>query len=271
MGEPAVAAVRRWAVDWLGGRHPQACQEVLSPGYTLRIGGFLLGPRSAYVPATLAQLSRYPGLVVTVHHLATDGEHVAVCFSEHGASARLGGRAAVWPGVALFDWDGAALTGCFAEEDYYARRRQLDSGTCDLVEPPAAAPWDQRRQPANPAAEAAVLAWLAGPDPRAVPVVCDDEPQGQPAERLLEVSACRVHRLFSAGEEVAFHAAQTGRYLGGLGGLDELVGATLVVEMAGLVTVRDQAVVGGRVVRDRLGAARALRERAGAAGMPLGS
>ena len=30
----------------------------------LSVAGFLLGPREQYVPATLAQLSRYPGLVV---------------------------------------------------------------------------------------------------------------------------------------------------------------------------------------------------------------
>ena len=260
--EPVVALVRRWSVDWLNGQHPEVCDELLAPAYTLRIGGYLLGPREQYIPATLAQLSRYPGLVVTTHQLVTDGERVALWFSEHGASARLGGRAAVWSGVALFRWDGTALTGCFSEEDYYARRRQLDSAVCDPVDPPAAAPWDERAQPADPAAEAVARAWLDGADLRAAPVVCDDEHVGQPAERLLEVTGCEVHELFSAGDQVAFHVAQSGRYLGGLAGLDDLIGEAAVLEVAGLVTVRHGAVVGGRVFRDRLGTARALRERA---------
>ncbi len=51
-----VALVRRWAVDWLGGQHPEVCDGILAPDYALLIGGYLLGPREQYVPATLAQL-----------------------------------------------------------------------------------------------------------------------------------------------------------------------------------------------------------------------
>jgi hypothetical protein len=118
-------------------------------------------------------------------------------------------------------------------------------------------------EPPNPAAEEVVRAWLAGPDLRSAAVVCDDESAGQPASRLLEVEGCRVDELFSAGEHVAFRVGQTGRYLGGLDGLDDLVGQTMTIETAaGLVSVRDGHVVDGRVVRDRLGASRTLREQA---------
>lgn len=254
----AVELVRRWSVDWLNGQHPEVCEQLLAPGYSLRIGGFVLGPREEYVPATLAQLARYPGLVVTVHQLVSDGERVALCFSEHGASARLGGRAAAWTGVALFRAAGGRLEACWAEEDYWARRRQLDGSEPDAVSPPAVAPWDTSPEPCDAAAEAAVRAWLAGPDLRSAPVVCDDEHVGQPAVRLLDVQACEVHELFSAGPWVAFHAAQTGTYLGGLDGLDDAVGQTAVLELAGLVRVHDGRVREGRVVRDRLGTARAL-------------
>ena len=262
---PAVALVRRWAVDWLNGQHPEVCAQVLSEDYVLRIGGFLLGPREAYVPATLAQLARYPGLCVTTHSLVTDGTHVAIGFSEHGASARLAGRAAAWTGISVFRSDGAALDACWAEEDYAARRRQLDGGSCDPVSPPAAAPWDELPRPADPAAEQVVRRWLAGPDLRAAPVVCDDEHLGHPARRLLEVTDCEEHVLFSAGDQVAFHVAQTGTYLGGLEGCDAAVGEVVRLELAGVVTVADGAVTGGRVVRDRLGTARTLAAAAAAA------
>ncbi len=261
-----VGLVRRWAVDWLGGQHPEACEDILAPGYALLIGGYLLGPRETYVPATMAQLSRYPGLVVTVHRLVASGDRVAIVFSESGASVRLGGRAAAWSGVSLFRGDGSRLTHCWAEEDYYGRRRQLATGLCDPVAAPAPAPWDTAPSEPDPAAEDAVRAWLAGPDLRAAEVVCDDEATGQSADRLLEVASCQVNELFSAGDEVAFSAVQTGRYLGGLDGLDDLVGATAVLNVAGLVQVRGGRVTGGRVVRDRLGAARALREAAGPTG-----
>jgi predicted ester cyclase len=260
--EPAVALVRRWAVDWLGGQHPEVCDEVLAPEYALLIGGYLLGPRAAYVPATVAQLRRYPGLVVTTHDLVVSGDRVAVVFTESGASARLAGRTAAWSGVALFRSDGQRLTHCWAEEDYYARRRQLDAGACDPVERPAAAPWDTVSQPADPDAEQVVRAWLAGPDLRTGDVVCDDEATGRPPTSLLEVEACEVHELFSAGPRVAFAAVQSGRYAGGLEGLDAHVGRPARLGLAGLVEVRDGRVAGGRVVRDRLGTARVLEEPA---------
>ena len=256
---PAVALVRRWSVDWLNGQHPEVCEQILTPGYTLRIGGYLLGPREAYIPATLAQLARYPGLVVTAHQVLTDGQHVALHFSEHGASVRLEGRAAVWSGISVFRSDGTALEACYAEEDYYGRRRQLDSGACDPVDPPAAAPWDVQPEPTDLQAEQVVRAWLAGPNLRAAPVVCDDEHVGQGVEQLLEVTGCEVHALFSAGSQVAFQVAQTGRYLGGLDGCDHAVGQDAVLEVAGIVTVTSGQVTGGRVFRDRLGTARALR------------
>lgn len=259
-----VGLVRRWAVDWLGGQHPEVCEQVLAPDYALLIGGYLLGPREAYVPATMAQLSRYPGLVVTVHQLVASGDRVAIVFSESGASRRLGGRAAAWSGVSLFRSDGDRLTRCWAEEDYYGRRRQLDGGRCDPVDRPAAAPWDTPAEAADPASEQVVRDWLAGPDLRSAPVVCDDEGTGQPAHRLLDVERCEVLELFSAGDRVAFAATQTGTYAGGLDGLDSLVGRPAELRLAGLVQVEDGRVTGGRVVRDRLGTARALEEAAGA-------
>jgi len=258
---PLVSLVRRWSVDWLNGQHPEVCEQILAPDYSLLIGGFLLGPRPEYISATLTALGRYPGLVVTAHQLITSGDRVALVFSEHGHAVKLG-RSACWSGVALFRGDGSAIAQCFSEEDYYGRKRQLDAGHCDLVDRPAVAPWDVVPQDADPVAEQTVRDWLAGPDLRAAAVVCDDEGAGQPALRLLEVHSCRVDELFSSGDQVAFHVAQTGRYLGGLEGLDDLVGSTAVIETAGLVTVRDNRVVAGRVVRDRLGTARALPERA---------
>ena len=260
MGAATVALVRRWAVDWLGGQHPEVCDDVLAPEYALRIGGYLLGPRDTYVPATLAQLSRYPGLVLTVHSLVASGDRVAIVFSESGASVRLGGRTAAWSGVSLFRGDGQ-LTHCWAEEDYFGRRRQLESGVCDPVAAPAPAPWDTEPLPPDEAAEDVVRRWLDGPDLRAAEVVCDDEATGQPASRLLEVASCQVHELFSAGGHVAFAATQTGRYLGGLD-VDGAQGRPAVLHVAGLVRVQGGRVVDGRVVRDRLGTARALAQHA---------
>lgn len=264
MMDGTVALVRRWSIDWLNGRHLEVCEQILAPEYALLIGGFLLGPRTTYVPATQEQFGRYPGLVVTTHQLVVSGDRVALWFTEHGASARHGGRMAAWSGIALFRGNGTQLTHCYAEEDYYARRRQLTAGHCNPIAPPAPAPWDAVPQPPDPAAEQVVRGWLQGADPCTGGVVFDDEPAGQPATGLLDVDGCAVTELFSAGEHVAFSVVQSGRYAGGLDIPVDLVGQPMRLNVAGLVQVHGGAVVRGRVIRDRLGAARALRTAAAA-------
>ncbi|GAC1327311.1 MAG: hypothetical protein NVSMB17_01170 [Candidatus Dormibacteria bacterium] len=260
--DPHVALVRRWAIDWLSGKRAEACESILSPDYWLEIGGYHLGPRDEYIRATLDQINRYPGLVVTTHQLITSGDQVALWFSEHGASVPHQGRAAAWVGVALFQWDGRVLTECYAEEDYHARRRQLDSGACDPVHPPAAAAWDTKPSPPNPAAETVVQEWLGRPDLGEAAVLLDDEDAGFPRQNILDVTEVRVDNLFSAGDHVAFHAMQTGRYLGGIDGVPgECEGTSTTLQVAGLVEVRDGKITDGRVVRDRLGTGRLLKKK----------
>ena len=139
--ESIVALVRRFAVGFINGHDAAVCAEIMAPDYTLRIGpDVLVGRDLEYVPAVRSQLDQFPGLGLTVHDLFTDGEQVALHFSEHGASASRGGRVAAWAGIAVYRWDGSRLTGCVAEEDYLARRRQLATGKPDPVGRPAPAP-----------------------------------------------------------------------------------------------------------------------------------
>lgn len=255
-----VSQVRRWAVDWLASRDPSVCPDLLAPSYSLLIGGYRLGPRDEYVEATLHQLDRFPGLGVTVHDLLASGDRVAVRFTEHGAARKLDGRTAAWRGVALFRWDGERLTECFAEEDYFGRRRQLDTGACDVIDPPAAAPWNAEPGPAAPAAEQVVRDWLD--DGRLLGVDLDDRGAGPATDVRLEDASVEVSELFSAGDRVAFHAVRRGRYAGGF---EDLPGGSTdgaALHLAGIVAVAGGAVAGGYVVRDRLGLHRALTDAA---------
>lgn len=238
-----VGLVRRWAVDWLAAADPAVCEEILAPQYTLLIGGYRLGPRDRYVPTTLEQINRFPGLGVTIHELIASEDGVALRFTEHGASPKLEGREAAWTGVAVFRSDGHQLTGCFAEEDYLSRRRQFDTGVCDPIEPPAAAPWNVAPRPRDPAAEETVLAWLQAGDLSAVDR--DDSWFGGDADAVIGDGTLTVNALLSSGASVGFHAT-----LAGADGLDR--------HLAGLVHVADGAVARGRVVRDRLGLQRAM-------------
>lgn len=255
---PLVALMRRFSVDWLGRADPSAATEIMAPGYSILIGGHTLAGRDdAYIPGTLAQLSRFPGLLLTVQELFTDGDRVAMRFTEHGPSSADGGQPAAWTGVGLFFWDGTRLTRNATEEDYHSRRRQLAQRCSDPVEGPDPAPWAAQPVAGDPAAEAAVRAWLEAGDLGAV--VLDDGWTGQPTPPLLDVTAVRIGDLFSAGSHVAFHAVQAGRYRGGLPDTDGGIGRDAEMGIAGMVTVVPGGAITGRVVRDRVGLRRAVR------------
>lgn len=242
--------VRRWAVGWINGHDSTVCDEILDPGYRLRIGTFELDSRDSYVEATVGQLAQFPGLVLTVHDVLTNGRQAAMWFSEHGGSQRHEGRAAAWTGVVLFETDGTRLVRAWAEEDYAARKRQLASGVPDPVRAPAVAPWDTPVRVADPAVEAVVQQWLRSGLPPVDGVTWDDAGHDD-AGPALHAEAGEVDVVISAGDRVAFH-----------GRLVDAGGTGVTMDVAGMVTVRDGAVVGGVIVSDRLAARSALKRNA---------
>lgn len=238
--EPMVALVRRWAVDWLARGDVSVCPEIYAEGFSLGIGGHELEGRDAYVAATVGGLlERWPGVSLTVHEVICNGSRAAVRCSEHGAAAREGAQAA-WSIVTLFDWDGERFTRGWAEEDYLARRRQIQTRTPDPVEPPAVAPWAAPARAPDPAAEDVVRAWLDAGDFAGVDL--DDGPLGQDTALDFTSTETVVDDLFSAGDRVAFHGSRRGEH---------------ALHFAGIVEVQDGTVTGGRVIRDRLGLAKA--------------
>lgn len=250
--------MRRFAIDWLGRADASVCAEIMDPSYSILIGGHTLdGLDGAYIPGTLAQLNRFPGLLLSVQDLWTDGRRVAMRFTEHGPSAADGGQPAAWSGIGLFTWDGRRLTRNVTEEDYHSRRRQLAQRRSDPVESPAPAPWAALPQAGDEAAEQTVRAWLEAGD--LTSVVLDDGWTGQPTPPLLDVTGVRVGELFSAGRSVGFQAVQTGRYLGGLPDTEGREGREAQLSVVGMVEVGADGSVTGRVVRDRVGLRRAVR------------
>ncbi|GAA2850687.1 hypothetical protein GCM10010472_04740 [Pseudonocardia halophobica] len=256
--EPFVALMRRYVNDYTNRHDVSVCPEIMEPGYTLRMGPHeVAGRDELYIPASQKQFTQFPGLCLTVHEIVTNGDRLAMRFSEHGRSVRHDGRGAAWTGLGLYRWNGTRLVENFVEQDYLARRRQLASGVPAAVEPPALAPWDTVALAPDPEAEAVVRAWIDESAPG--PVTLDD---GAP-DILLDDASSQVDDLFSAGPHVAFRVTRTGTYMGGLGadaGIDDaaLTGAPGTLHLVGLVTVADGRVTGGRIVRDRLGLARSL-------------
>ncbi len=154
-------------------------------------------------------MQAFPGLAMTVHHVVSGDGWAAAYFSEHGASK---GRAACWSGIGIYFSDGAVLTSCIAQEDYMTRARQLKSGTSDPVEAPAVAPWDAQAAPANSEAEGIVRAWLVTGWPLDTDAIrVDDEHiTGNPLK--FTTQEVEIDCLLSSGDEVVFHAVQTGHY-----------------------------------------------------------
>lgn len=243
---PLVRLAHRFTLDWLDRADESVPPQIMVPGYRVHIGDVTLDGLQAYTPATAGQLRQFPGLQLSIHALVTDGEHLALHFTEHGASVRYDLRAAAWTGVALFAWDGERLTENWTQEDYAARRRQLAGGTTDVIAAPLAAPWTTVPVPGVQGAVDVVRAWLPSAVPGAGGTVWDD---GLSAAVMLEPTGAEESLVFAAGNEVAFAAT----LVGAAAGKDARLG------IAGLVRVVDGAVAGGVVVSDRAGLARSLR------------
>lgn len=260
--DPFVALMRRYVNDYTNRHDVSVCAEIMEPDYTLRMGPHTLAGRDdSYIPAAQRQFTQFPGLCLTVHEIVTNGTQLAMRFSEHGRSVRHGGRAAVWTGIGLYYWNGQRLVRNFVEQDYLARRRQLESGSPARVDPPALAPWDVGAEPTDPDAKSVVRDWISAggavaANGRSDGVRFDD---GDDAALLTHVSS-HVDELFSAGTSVGFHVTVAGTYAGGLGTVagNAVIGTPATLHLAGLVVVANGRVEHGWVVRDRLGLARAL-------------
>ncbi len=257
---PFVALMRRYCHDYTNRQDFAACDTIMVPEYTLHMGTHHLSGRdSQYKPATTRQFQQFPGLCLTVNEVVTNGERLCLRFSEHGASVRHNGARASWSGIGLYKWNGERLTENFVEQDYYSRRGQLAKGVALPVEASAIAPWDTTPSAPNREAEQVVRELLLRGDLMATDgVVFDDEWTGATRQRVIEPRGALIDDLFSAGDQVAFHAGLNGRvtrdFVPG--------GADVVLHMSGLLTVQDGHVVSGRVIRDRLGLYRRCNERA---------
>lgn len=255
--DPFVALMRRYVVDYTNSQDLAVCDEIMEPDYVLRMGPHeVAGRDDAYKPATRRQLEQFPGLGLTVHDVVSNGDRLALLFSEHGASVRHDGALAAWRGIGLYAWNGARLTANRVEQDYLARRRQLADGVPDPVPPPALAPWDTAAREPDAAVEKVAAAWAEQGAPAVGDVVLDD---GRRHADLVDAEDVVVDDLFTAGDRAALHVTVHGTYRGGLPDLDERVGTPATLHAAALVTVADGRVVAGQVVRDRLGLAKALR------------
>lgn len=260
--EPFVALMRRYCIDYTNSHDQSVCDEIMHPDYVVHISQVHLPRDLLYKPAVKAVFERFPGLGLVVHELVTNGERLAMRFSEHGISPGEGGRAAAWGGIGVYRWNGEQLLENFVEQDFHAQQAQLSGAAPPApLEPPHVDPWlGTKAEPADPGVEKVAREWLERGDLRDAPEVVVDSSWYEPlAPSPIEVESVVIDDLFSAGSRVAFHVSQRGRYAGGLPGVgDSHRGAPMRLDCAGLAMVVDGRVQGVRAITDRLGAARSL-------------
>jgi predicted ester cyclase len=254
--EPFVALMRRYCIDYTSSHDQGVCDEIMEPEYVVHISGFDLPRDAAYKPAVTAVFARFPGLQLQVHEIVTNGERLAMRFSEHGAATDAGGRFAAWGGIGLYRWNGRRLLENFGEQDFLSQEMQLARGEAAPLETPHLDPWcGTRAEPLDPGAEAVVRSWLARGDLRDVAdAVIDDSWYAGAWQPPLDVDAVEIDDLFSAGDRVAFHVRLRGSYRDGLSGVDaSLRGRAAELRCSALARVRDGRVTALRAITDRLG------------------
>lgn len=257
--------LRGFATDFLTSHDVAEARRIMASDYTLHIGGHVFAGRDEqYIPATEAQLDLFPGLIVTVHDVVLAPGWAAMRFTEHGVSAKPPHHAAAWGGITLFSFHKERLSRGWAEEDYFARKRELKSGACDPILPPMAAPWDQPCEMPEEATERLAREWLKDPPNLLSPPV-EQMRVGAPAfDALIRPSGITVSALFTAGPRAAFHAVLSGSYAGGFADIDQAnVGAGIELRVAGILDTESGQVRRVQLSADRLGLHRDLlgRER----------
>lgn len=221
---PFVALMRRYVIDYTNSHDQSIYPEIFVDGYTVNISGHALVRDESYGPSVRALYDAAPGLGLVVHELVLNGDRLCMRFSEHAAMPRRdGGRAlSCWRGIGMYAWDGERLVSNWVQQDFLARRRQVETGQPDQLEPPHLDPWMTTAPVApDPEAEALGRSFVEGArlhEARRSHV--DDE--ADPARPLVvEPEEVVVDDCFSAGRRVAVHATVTGAYRGGVRGVPE--------------------------------------------------
>ncbi|MGH9186771.1 MAG: ester cyclase [Acidimicrobiales bacterium] len=249
--EPFAALMRTYCIDYTNSHDLSVCDSIMEPDYVVHIAGMSLERDAAYKPAVEQVFDRFPTLGLVVHELVTNGDRLAMRFSEHAATPE--GALACWAGIGLYDWNGTRLTVCRVEQDFVSQQRQLQGGVPDALEPPHLDPWlTTVALRADPAAAALAREWLATGDLAAAPEGRVDDNDIGGHVPIVEVSDVDVLDLFSAGDRVAFHASLHGAYVGGLDGFDADRRRTRL-DVAGLLTVHDGSITDVHAVTDRFG------------------
>ena len=261
---PFVALMRRYVEDYTHAHDVSQIPRLTHPDYTIRIGGVSLG-LDDYTEMVEDAFRRFPDLGIAVHDIVTNGDRLALHFSEYASSHKHGGPPAVWQGIGIYSRaaDGR-LSANSAEQDFYGRREQFFGA--ESPPPPVTDPevWETRARPRNDETEGIVRAWAAArndsPDRRreleadGLRVVRN---AGGSQGRMLDDRVTELDDLFSAGDRFGIKLVMRGRYAGNLYGTETSHGEPAHFAATGIGRVVEGKIAELHLVTDRFG----LRQR----------
>ncbi|HKT72246.1 MAG TPA: nuclear transport factor 2 family protein [Steroidobacteraceae bacterium] len=252
--DPLSHLMQRYCFAYTATHDFSVADQIMVDDYTFYMGeSVFVGREAAYKPAAERQFQAYPGLGFTVHDFFSNGDRCAMYFSEFGHSIKFQTDVA-WHGVSLYRWDARRLTECRIEQDYYGRRRQLESKRPDPVGQPAYAPWTAAVRAADASSERVASAWLHdGGLLKSEAGSLDDEQVAPSAKARVQFRDARTEILdiLSAGLRVAFQVRIDGNYEGGLKQLAGREGVKAQLYATGIADLANGAVVRVRAVTDR--------------------
>lgn len=258
--DPLSHLMQRYCFAYTATHDYSVADQIMVDDYAFYMGeAAFQGRETAYKPAAERQFKAYPGLGFTVHDFFSNGSRCAMYFSEYGYSAKFGTNVA-WHGVSLYRWNGSKLTECRIEQDYYGRRRQLETKRPDPIDQPAYAPWTAAINGPDATSEAIVTTWLKGGHLLASPngSLDDEGVSGTMARVRLENPSAEVLDMLSAGSRVAFQVRLDGLYVGGLKELAGHEGKRGSLYSTGIVDLEGGRVARVRAVTDRYNLERRL-------------
>lgn len=251
--DPLSHLMQRYCFAYTATHDYSVADQIMTDDYAFYMGeAAFRGRETAYKPAAERQFKAYPGLGFAVHDFFSNGSRCAMYFSEFGYSAKFGTNVA-WHGVSLYRWNGSKLTECRIEQDYYGRRRQLETKHPDPVDQPAYAPWTAAVSAPDAANEALVTTWLKAGQLLSSPEgSLDDEGVSETRARVqLANTSAHVLDILSGGSRVAFQVRLDGVYTGGLKELAGHEGKAASLYSTGIADLEHGRVVRVRAVTDR--------------------
>ena len=251
--DPLTHLMQRYCYAYTATHDFSVADQIMADDYTFRMGkDVFTGRDEFYKPAADRQFKAYPGLGFTVHEFFSNGTRCAMYFSEHGHSVQYHTETA-WHGVSLYRWNGKLLSECRIEQDYYGRRRQLNTKVPDPIDPPAYAPWSAPVEPQEPSSEQLVSDWLKGGGLLKSRIGSLDDERVAPSIDRVQFTDERsdVLDMMSAGKRVAFQVRIDGDYAGGLNELAGHEGAKASLYATGIAYVEDRKIARIRAVTDR--------------------